>query len=249
MQSTTARSPALPGKIEQSIDSPSLQAGFHVVRQGRLSYGAGLALQEELIERRLRGGDKEYLILLEHDPVITMGRGGNEAHVRLSTEELSRRDTTRFQVSRGGDVTWHGPGQLVGYPIMHLDRIGRDLHRYLRLLEECLIRTLLAFGVRGERQEGKTGVWVGRRKIASIGIGVRRWIAWHGFALNVDPDLGAFDAIVPCGLQGVTMTSLAAECERPPSRNAVEQEIIRTFAAVFNLRNHGYYDIASSPQT
>jgi len=249
MQSTTARSPALPGKTDRAVCLPSLPTGFHVLQTGRLSYETGLAFQEKLIKRRLHDADSEYLMLLEHDPVITLGRGSNQAHVRLPPEELSRQGIACHEISRGGDVTWHGPGQLVGYPILHMDQVGRDLHRYLRLLEECLIQTLSAFGLHGERQPGKTGVWVGGRKIASIGIGVRRWISWHGFALNIAPDLRAFEAIVPCGLPDVTMTSLAVECAKTPSRAIVEQEIIRSFAATFNLQHHGYHDLALFTQT
>jgi len=153
------------------------------------------------------------------------------------------------ETGRGGDVTWHGPGQLVGYPIVDLDRRGRDLHRYLRDLEEVLIRVLAAFGVPGRRESGRTGVWVGPAKIASIGIAVRRWIAWHGFALNVAPDLSGFAAIVPCGLSGVRMTSLAEQLapDPPPAPERVQQQVIEAFAAVFQSRYAGEHVPATAP--
>ncbi|SDM57980.1 lipoyl(octanoyl) transferase [Geoalkalibacter ferrihydriticus] len=214
---------------------------FQTLRAGRLDYEAGLALQECLVERRLQGGP-EILVLLEHDPVITLGRGARDAHVLLNREDLAQRGIACHRVGRGGDVTWHGPGQLVAYPIVHLDSFGRDLHRYLRLLEETLILALAAFGIHGERLNGKTGVWVGERKIASIGVGVRRWVAWHGLALNVDPDLRGFSAIVPCGLSGVAMTSLNALRALPVSLAEVEDALIHAFAATFSLSYAGDYE-------
>ncbi len=205
-------------------------------------------MQERLIEERLRGDD-DILVLLEHDPVITLGRGAQNGNVLLSPAALARQGIECHRVGRGGDVTWHGPGQLVGYPIVHLDRLGRDLHLYLRRLEETLIRALGDFGVTGARLPGKTGVWVENRKIASIGVGVRRWVAWHGFALNLAPDLSGFAAIVPCGLAGVAMTSLAAECGREPGRIAVENALIRAFAATFDLHHAGDYDTVQTTET
>ena len=183
------------------------RGAFRTLRPGRLGYAAALSLQEELVAARCRGG-ADILILLEHEPVVTLGRGARAEHLLQSPAELARRGVTLAECSRGGDVTWHGPGQLVGYPIVDLAARGRDLHRYLRDLEEVLIRTLAAFDVAAGRIPGKTGVWVGAAKIASVGVAVRRWVAWHGFALNVAPDLAGFDAIVPCGLHGVRMTAL-----------------------------------------
>jgi lipoyl(octanoyl) transferase len=220
---------------------------FHTLQVGRLPYRSALGLQERLLEeRRLRTGD--ILLLLEHPPVITMGRGARPEHLLLGAEELARRGVELAQISRGGDVTWHGPGQLVGYPICDLDLLGRDLHRYLRLLEELLIDTLAAFGIRGERQEGKTGVWVAGAKIASIGVGVRRWISWHGFALNVSADLAGFAAIVPCGLSGVTMTSLEKLLGRTVSLAEVETQVIHSFAKIFTAHHAGRYEAAVHPQ-
>ncbi len=220
---------------------------FRSLHPGRLSYPEGLALQESLIERRLRGED-DVLILLEHEPVITLGRGARDQNLLIAPAELARRGIDCVRVGRGGDVTFHGPGQLVGYPIVHLDVLGRDLHRYLRLLEQVLIDALAAFTVTGRRVAGKTGVWVDGAKIASIGVGVRRWVAWHGFAINVSADLSGFASIVPCGLQGVAMTSLAHLLGYTPARSDIENAIIRAFAGNFCLDYSGYYDTQATPQ-
>jgi lipoyl(octanoyl) transferase len=220
---------------------------FHTLQAGRVPYQSALGLQEHLLEeRRLRPGD--ILLLLEHPPVITLGRGARPEHLLLSAEELARRGVELAQSSRGGDVTWHGPGQLVGYPICDLEELGRDLHRYLRLLEELLIDTLAAFGLCGERQEGKTGVWVDGAKIASIGVGVRRWVSWHGFALNVAGDLAGFAAIVPCGLSGVTMTSMEKLLGRSVPRTEVEVQVIHSFAKIFAAHHAGSYEAVAQPQ-
>jgi lipoyl(octanoyl) transferase len=207
---------------------------FRTRRAGRLAYQAALQLQEDLVAAHRRNGE-DTLVLLEHPPVITLGRGARAEHLLRSPAELAARGVEVVTCSRGGDVTWHGPGQLVGYPIVDLSPRGRDLHRYLRELEEVLIRTLAHFGVAGARIPGKTGVWVGGAKIASIGIAVRRWIAWHGFALNLDPDLSGFAAIVPCGLHGVRMTSVAAELGREVSRPVLEEALISAFASVLQI--------------
>ena len=228
------------GPASQAESDPGA-GSFRTLCPGRLPYSDGLRLQEELVAARQRGGE-DVLVLLEHDPVITIGRGTDHAHLLLPAAELARRGVTVASCSRGGDVTWHGPGQLVGYPIVDLNRRGRDLHRYLRELEEVLIVTLARFGVAGERMAGMTGVWVGGAKIASIGIAVRRWIAWHGFALNLSADLAGFDAIVPCGLHGVRMTSLARERPQPPELEAVQQTLIAAFAKILQIDYAGDHE-------
>ncbi|MGE0683561.1 MAG: lipoyl(octanoyl) transferase LipB [Candidatus Binatia bacterium] len=178
---------------------------LYCIDPGLIDYAEALAWQDALVQQRCAGNGNDTLLLLEHPPVFTLGRGADERHV------LTPRQTPVHRVSRGGEVTFHGPGQLVGYPVLHLDVCGRDVHAYLRTLESVLIDVLAEFGVRAESRVGLTGVWVNERKIASIGIGVRRWVAYHGFALNVDPDLSYFADIVPCGLNGVRMTSMT-EC-------------------------------------
>jgi len=173
---------------------------------GCVDYDQAVLWQERLVARRLAGGP-DALLLLEHPPVYTLGRSADARHLGHAAPG----DVPVRRVSRGGQVTYHGPGQLIGYPVVALGAQGRDVHRYLRALEEVLIGTIGTFGIAAERRPGFTGVWVRGRKIASIGIAVRRWVAWHGFALNVGRDLGGFDAITPCGIAGVEMTSIAGE--------------------------------------
>jgi len=174
---------------------------------GRLPYAEGLALQEALVAGKIAGDGAQHLLLLEHEPVYTMGRTRDESSLR---EEILLPHPV-YRTNRGGQATYHGPGQLVGYPVLDLSLFERDLHAYLRFLEEVLIALLARHGIRGGRIEGKTGVWVGDRKIASLGVGVRKWISMHGFAINICGDLGPFHHITPCGLPGVVMTSLEAE--------------------------------------
>jgi len=182
---------------------------------GRQPYGKILELQRQLCRRRVAGElADDLLLLVEHDPVITLGRGTRAESVPIPPAQLERQGTPVFEVERGGDVTYHGPGQLVGYPILDLQRHRPDLHWYLRQLEAALIDGLARTGIPAERNPGLTGVWTGGRKIASIGIHVKQWVTFHGFALNVTTDLSGFDPIVPCGIQGVVMTSVARELGR-----------------------------------
>ncbi len=183
-----------------------------VVDLGRREYGGVLELQRGLVQRRLAGElDTDLLLLVEHEPVVTLGRGTRSTSLPLPVAELARRGVAVFEVERGGDVTYHGPGQLVGYPILDLERHRPDLHWYLRQLEAALIGALGRLGVPAGRHTGLTGVWTRGRKIASIGVHVKRWVTLHGFALNVTTDLSAFDLIVPCGIPGVVMTSVERE--------------------------------------
>ena len=175
---------------------------------GRLPYPDALALQENLVAEKIAHPETpDTLLLLEHEPVYTIGRTPD----RSSLRDVAALPHPLIVTGRGGQATYHGPGQLIGYPILDLKPRGQDLHRYLRALEEMLIAVGARFGVAAQRREGLTGVWVGEKKIASIGIGVRRWISLHGFALNVGGDLAPYRAITPCGLGGVEMTSLSRE--------------------------------------
>ena len=179
---------------------------------GRIPFEEALALQDQLVAERAAPEPgapvpPEVLLLLEHEPVYTIGRTPDQSSLR----EAALLPHPVVQINRGGQATYHGPGQLVGYPILRLAQRGQDLHRYLRELEEVLIETLAEYGVAATRREGLTGVWVGERKIASIGVGVRRWISMHGFALNVCGDLTPFHQITPCGIAGVEMTNLERE--------------------------------------
>jgi len=174
---------------------------------GHMEYRKAMEYQMDCVERRALGEIPDTLLLLTHPHVYTIGRIGSEANLLVSSESLLREGIAVERVSRGGDITYHGPGQLVGYPIVLLAR--PDVHRFIRCVEEALIDALSGFGVKGRRIEGLTGVWVEEKKIASIGIGVRRWITYHGFALNVDTDLSYFRRIHLCGLKGREATSVA----------------------------------------
>lgn len=177
---------------------------------GRISYADGLARQNELVEQRRQGLVPDTILLLEHEPVYTIGRTKDRSSLRDP-------DSLPFPVietNRGGQATFHGPGQLVGYLILDLDGYGRDLHRYLRQIESALIDYAASFGLAAGRREGLTGVWFGPRKVASIGIGVRHWISMHGFGLNVTRDLSGYESIIPCGISDVRMTSLSEELDR-----------------------------------
>jgi lipoyl(octanoyl) transferase len=187
---------------------------LEVIRAGRVPYEEALAWQRRLARERIAGTlPHDVLLLLEHPPVITLGRGSHPEHL-LHAEELDV-----VEVERGGDVTYHGPGQLVGYPILDLAGHRQDLHWYLRTLEQALINALGALGIPAERHPGYTGVWTRGRKIASIGVHVKQWVTWHGFALNVTTDLGAFERIVPCGIPGVEMTSVEREAAEAVKRS------------------------------
>jgi lipoyl(octanoyl) transferase len=187
---------------------------------GRTDYLAGLRIQEERLDDCLTRGE-ESVILLEHEPVYTIGRLLDKSSLRA----VDHLPYPVFETNRGGQATYHGPGQLVGYPILDLRARGRDLHGYLRKLEDLLIDLLEEFGIPGSKIEGKTGVWVQDRKIASIGVGVRRWVTMHGFALNVASDLSGFLSIVPCGISGVQMTSISKESGAEISLETVREKL------------------------
>ncbi len=201
---------------------------LRILWRGRECYEATLALQREL-QAEVADGARDCLVLVEHEPVITLGRRGDADHVL-------RADVPVLRVSRGGDATCHAPGQLVGYPIINLGQRGQDVDRYLRDLESVLMRVAERYGVRTERRVGMTGVWCGQDKLAAIGVGMRRWVTLHGFALNVADMRGAFSAIVPCGLEGTGVTSLeqaTGACPALPEvARVVEQEFRATFGYV-----------------
>ncbi len=208
---------------ETAVHSPS----SWVVRYlGRVPYLDGLQQQEEIVAGKLRGDPCDYLLLLEHEPVYTIGRGGEEADLRDAPQRFS---IPVFRVGRGGGVTFHGPGQLVAYPILTLTR--RDLHRYVEFLHSVLVGVCRRYGLpaRPGADAGHIGVWIENRKIASIGLGVRRWVAYHGVALNVDTDLEYFTGIVPCRLPGLLVTSLARELGRGPDW----EDVVRVFVEEF----------------
>jgi lipoate-protein ligase B len=196
-------------------------------------YADGLRLQEALVEARAAGRTGDWLLFPDHPPVLTVGRHPSAGSLLADRGTLARLGIEVHTVARGGDITWHGPGQLVGYPVADLTRRGRDLHRWLRDLEEALIRALAGWGIAAARSPGRTGVWVGDEKIASIGVAVRRWVGYHGFALNVAPDLGSFGLIHPCGLRGIRMTSVAARLGADaPALAEARHEVARALADV-----------------
>jgi len=193
------------------MDTASAADALEIRRLGCVRYAEALALQEDLRARLGQTEIAETILLLEHPDVITYGRGAKDGNTHQSDTDLRRLGYDVHRVNRGGDVTWHGPGQLVGYPLLDLQRHGADVHVYLRALEGALIEALADFGIEARRRPGYAGVWLDeRRKIASIGVGLRRWLTLHGFALNVNCDLARFDVIVPCGLSDVRMVSMAS---------------------------------------
>jgi len=200
---------------------------LEVAVPGRVAYATAVAWQEALVARRLAGG-ADALLLLEHPPVYTLGRGGDPRHLGAAATG----DVPIVRAHRGGQVTYHGPGQLVGYPIVGLRDLRPDVRWYLDMLEGVLIAALGELGIAARSRAGLTGVWVGDRKIASIGIALRRWVAWHGFALNVADDLRGFAPITPCGISGVEMTSVARE-GGPSDVDAVVPVVLRRFVSAF----------------
>jgi lipoyl(octanoyl) transferase len=204
-----------------------------VRRLGRVPYADGLALQARLVADRQAGRVPDTLLILEHDPVFTLGRNARAEHVLFPEEALRARGFEVFETGRGGDVTYHGPGQVVGYPILHLAPDRRDVHRYVRDLEEVMIRTSADYGVAAGRVAGMTGTWVGEEKIGAIGVRIARWVTSHGFAFNVSTDLAPFSLIVPCGIRGRGVTSLETLLGRPVPAAEVADRLAVHLAAVF----------------
>jgi lipoate-protein ligase B len=210
-----------------------MRAGW-LVECGRLPYGDAWALQRALLAARQADQIADTLLLLEHPPVITIGRAGHAANILIPRETLAARGFEVFEIERGGDVTYHGPGQLLGYPILNLRALDEDVVRFVRLLEATLIRVLETFGIEAARRRGYPGVWVGEAKIAAIGVAVKHKVTMHGFALNVDPDLGHFGLINPCGL-GKPVTSMARLLGRRVELAEVHPAVGRAFTEVFQV--------------
>ncbi len=206
-----------------------------LIELGLTPYEEASTLQRRLATFRTQGRVGDLLLLLQHPPVITLGRAGKKHHLLVPESSLAALGIGFAEVDRGGDITYHGPGQLVGYPILNLAEHGGDVHRYLRRLEGVLIETLSAFGIVAGRWIGRTGVWAAGSKIASIGIHLSRWVTRHGFALNVDMDLAPFDLIVPCGIHGVKATSMAQELSYPISFHDVIPGLTERFEADFGV--------------
>ena len=201
---------------------------LEVRRLGQCPYADAHRIQQEVLEQRVAGEARDTLLLCEHPPIITIGRG-------TPPDQMPTGDVPTFEVERGGEATYHGPGQAVAYPILALPETRRDLHQYLRDLEQVVIGVLGEFEIEGRRAPGLTGVWVGDKKIASIGVAVRRWVTWHGLALNVHTDLGAFQNFSPCGLDPNVMTRMSDHAEIPPGITLVEVLIVKHMCEVFGF--------------
>lgn len=223
---------------------------IQIQQLGLLDYKKAWDYQEQLFKEILDikiGNRREelnlstpnYLLVVEHPHVYTLGKSGKAEHLLLSEAELNSKNATYYKINRGGDITYHGPGQLVGYPILDLDNFFTDIHKYLRLLEEVIIMTLKEYGLKPERSQGETGVWLDvgtpyARKICALGVRASRWVTMHGFALNVNADLGYFDHIIPCGIQGKAVTSLNVELGvREVSLAEVQEKVLKHFELLF----------------
>jgi lipoate-protein ligase B len=204
-----------------------------------VDYEKAYSFQKDLLERRIRGEVPDTLILLEHEPVFTVGRSGSAENILLTDEERIAEDIDLREVDRGGGVTYHGPGQVVAYPVFDLNGHGKDVHRFIRSLEEVVIGVLNGYGLSARRIAGFTGVWVGEKKIASIGIGVRKWVSFHGLSLNVAPEMRHFSFINPCGLDSGKMTSMKELLERDVSIMEVQEVMIEKFGEIFELSGAG----------
>jgi len=181
-----------------------------------------------------------YFLFVEHPHVYTLGKSGDMSNLLLNEEQLSEKGATFYKINRGGDITYHGPGQIVGYPILDLDNFFTDIHKYLRFLEEVIIKTLAEYGIKSERSEGETGVWLDvgtpfARKICAMGVRTSRWVTMHGFALNVNTNLGYFDNIIPCGIKGKAVTSIEAELNKKLPLEEVKTKILKNFKELFEV--------------
>ncbi|WBX76055.1 lipoyl(octanoyl) transferase LipB [Tenacibaculum ovolyticum] len=198
-----------------------------------------------ILKREKRNSNKEiitpnHFLFVEHPHVYTLGKSGDISNLLLNEEKLKEKNATFYKINRGGDITYHGPGQIVGYPIIDLENFFTDIHKYLRLLEESIILTIAEYGLKGERSDGETGVWLGAgspfaRKICAMGIRASRWVTMHGFALNVNVNLGYFDNIIPCGIRGKAVTSMEAELGRKINEEEVKEKILKHFKELFEV--------------
>jgi lipoyl(octanoyl) transferase len=213
---------------------------------GKMDYQLAWDLQEQLLQQSVQAKSKgqtpsHQLLFVEHPPVYTLGKSGKREHVLIGEQELKERQIAFFQTNRGGDITYHGPGQLVGYPIFDLEQLYTDIGRYLRELEEVIILTLQEFDLKGERSVGETGVWLdplvpGRaRKICAMGVRCSRWVTMHGFAFNIDNDLSYFNHIIPCGIANKSVTSLEKELGEAPPAQLVKDKVLKNMERVFKV--------------
>ncbi|MFZ5648997.1 MAG: lipoyl(octanoyl) transferase LipB [Bacillota bacterium] len=206
-----------------------------VVHLGRCDYREACSLQKQLLRLRIENKIPDTLVLLQHPPVFTIGRKGSRKNILVSAEVLNREGIPVCDTDRGGDVTYHGPGQIVGYPILDLNRHGKDVHRVINLYEEVVIRLLKGYGIQGCRVPEYPGVWVGNEKICAIGIGVSNWVTFHGFAINVNTNMDHFSFITPCGISGKGVTSMERILGGKMDESVVAGELVRIFGHVFDL--------------
>ncbi len=207
-------------------------------------------LLQSIVDRKIYNRRNEtssptdnYFLFVEHPHVYTLGKSGDMSNLLLNEVQLKEKGASFYKINRGGDVTYHGPGQVVGYPILDLDNFFTDIHKYLRLLEETIILTIAEYGLKGERSAGETGVWLDvgtpfARKICAMGIRTSRWVTMHGFALNVNADLGYFDHIIPCGIKGKAVTSMHAELGKTLDMDEVKQKILKHFKTLFEVKQY-----------
>lgn len=204
---------------------------------GLIDYQKAWDLQHTLFEKRRVNKIDDTLLLLEHPHTYTFGKSSDKSNLLIDDSELERRNISLYDIDRGGDITYHGPGQIVGYAILDLKNWKQDTHKYLRALEEVIIQTLTEFGIDGERDEDHTGVWVNNKKISAIGIKVSRWISMHGFALNVNTEMDLFNGIVPCGIEDKEVTSLKEELNKNCNIDIVKNSLVKKFSEIFNYNN------------
>jgi lipoate-protein ligase B len=222
--------------ISETDDTSNILIPLLVTNIGRTRYAETWALQQEIWKLRQANALQDILLLTEHDHVYTLGKSTNENHLLASQEELKASGTDVFHIDRGGDITYHGPGQIVGYPILDLNNYFLDVHRYLRSLEEVVIRTLSTFGILARREKDLTGVWVNDEKIAAIGVKIRHWVTMHGFALNVNTDISRFDRIIPCGIFHKGVTSMQRTMGHEVHIESVRVALVESFGEVFGCQ-------------
>ena len=202
-----------------------------------------VTIKTENRKNQLQKNTQNHFLFVEHPHVYTLGKSGDLSNLLLNEQQLAAKGATFYKINRGGDITYHGPGQIVGYPILDLENFFTDIHKYLRLLEETIILTIAEYGLKGERSEGETGVWLDvgtpfARKICAMGIRSSRWVTMHGFALNVNVDLGYFDNIIPCGIRGKAVTSMEVELGRKVDMEAVKKKVLKHFMALFGVEKY-----------
>jgi lipoyl(octanoyl) transferase len=202
-----------------------------------------VTIKTENRKNQLQKNTQNHFLFVEHPHVYTLGKSGDLSNLLLNEQQLTAKGATFYKINRGGDITYHGPGQIVGYPILDLENFFTDIHKYLRLLEETIILTIAEYGLKGERSEGETGVWLDvgtpfARKICAMGIRSSRWVTMHGFALNVNVDLGYFDNIIPCGIRGKAVTSMEVELGRKVDMEAVKKKVLKHFMALFGVEKY-----------